>query len=202
MKQSVTHLESTLARLRGFRSSRTNAHRLIHGGADGWRGWSVDRFGGWLLSQSEGGLSSNQRELLTGLVAKVPELRGAYHKKLDRHVRQAGPENSSPELALGEAAPDEFDVMENGLRFSVSFQEGYSVGLFLDQRENRQRILDKTLARGFSVFPNGPANSEVLNAFAYTCALLRLRRSNRSARHQPGPFTEIPRLGTTQFPPE
>jgi 23S rRNA (cytosine1962-C5)-methyltransferase len=170
MNQPSTHLESALERMRAFRSSRTNTYRLIHGEAHGWRGWSVDRFGGWLLSQSEGGLSPNQRGLLSELVAATPELRGAYHKKLDRHVRQAGPENSSPELAVGDAAPDEFDVMENGARYAISFREGYSVGLFLDQRENRGRIREKTIARGFSVFPNGAANSEVLNAFAYTCA--------------------------------
>lgn len=159
-----------MARMRGFRSSGTNAHRLIHGAEHGWPGWSVDRFGGWLLSQSEGGLSPNQRQFLADLIDKVAELRGAYHKRLDRHVRQAGPDESSPTLAVGDAAPHEFEVNENGARFLISFGEGYSVGLFLDQRQNRERILEKKIARGFPVFPNGAAHSEALNAFAYTCA--------------------------------
>lgn len=156
--------------MRAFRSSGVNAHRVIHGAAHGWPGCSVDRFGGWLLSQSEGGLSPDQRQFLSDLIGRVPDLRGAYHKKLDRHVRNAGPEDSSPTLAVGEQAPEEFVAKENGARFSISFGEGYSVGLFLDQRENRGRIHEKKIARGFPVFPNGAANSEVLNVFAYTCA--------------------------------
>src|SRR5208282_2118674 len=43
------------------------------------------------------------------------------------------------------------------LRFALRFDEGYSVGLFLDQRDNRRRLLHRHGA------------SEVLNAFAYTC---------------------------------
>jgi 23S rRNA (cytosine1962-C5)-methyltransferase len=42
-------------------------------------------------------------------------------------------------------------VRENGVRFSLSFREGYSAGLFLDQRENRRRLLSGHLAAGFDL---------------------------------------------------
>jgi 23S rRNA (cytosine1962-C5)-methyltransferase len=70
----------------------------------------------------------------------------------------------------GEAAPDRFSVRENGVAYELSFTEGYSYGLFLDQRDNRRRLLVNHVAAGFPLFPNGPAGCEVLNCFAYTCA--------------------------------
>ncbi|NJN06377.1 MAG: hypothetical protein HC814_08450 [Rhodobacteraceae bacterium] len=75
-------------------------------------------------------------------------------------------------LALGNAAPGRFEVRENGVRFELSFHEGYSVGLFLDQRDNRRRLLTRHIAAGFP-YTDGPLDSsarpEVLNTFAYTC---------------------------------
>jgi 23S rRNA (cytosine1962-C5)-methyltransferase len=55
------------------------------------------------------------------------------------------------------------------VRFEMSFSEGYSTGLFLDQRDNRRRFLVNHVAAGFPLFERGPAGAEVLNAFAYTC---------------------------------
>ena len=49
--------------------------------------------------------------------------------------------------------------MENGVRYLINFGEGLSTGIFLDQRENRRRLLGMKLA-----------GKSVLNCFAYTCA--------------------------------
>jgi 23S rRNA (cytosine1962-C5)-methyltransferase len=72
---------------------------------------------------------------------------------------------------LGEAAPEHFPVRENGLQFELGFGEGYSVGLFLDQRDNRRRLLTRHVASDFPLLPSSIGNRrwEVLNAFAYTC---------------------------------
>jgi 23S rRNA (cytosine1962-C5)-methyltransferase len=49
--------------------------------------------------------------------------------------------------------------------------EGYSVGLFLDQRDNRRRLLHGHVASDFSLYGGRQAAApEVLNCFAYTCA--------------------------------
>jgi 23S rRNA (cytosine1962-C5)-methyltransferase len=61
-----------------------------------------------------------------------------------------------------------FTVLENGVSYELSFEEGYSVGLFLDQRDNRRRFLINHVAAGFPLL-NNPREAEVLNAFAYTC---------------------------------
>lgn len=143
----------------------TNAYRLIHGASDGWPGWYVDRLGDYLLSQSEHPLTSRQNAHLQA----VAGIKGAYHKLLNRHVRRTSVGEVCPLLAFGEAAPDRFTIRENGVQFELSFQEGYSVGLFLDQRDNRRRFLMNHVAAGFPLLPSGLKDSEVLNAFAYTC---------------------------------
>ena len=129
----------------------TNAFRVIHGASDGWPGWYVERLGDFLLSQSEQPLRADQREELARLM-KTLSARGAYHKILSRQVRRATVADSSPQLVLGEAAPERFEIMENGVRFEMSFNEGYSVGLFLDQRDNRRRFLTGHIAADFRLW--------------------------------------------------
>jgi 23S rRNA (cytosine1962-C5)-methyltransferase len=82
-------------------------------------------------------------------------------------------------LLFGEPAPPSFAIRENGLQYELSFNEGYSNGLFLDQRENRRRLLTGYIAPGF-MLPStsshgkteGPDQSvriTLLNTFSYTC---------------------------------
>lgn len=149
-------------------SKDTNAYRLIHGATDGSSGWYVDRLGEFLLSQSETDLTASQMETLRKTQINLG-IQGAYHKVLNRHVRQSKTPDVSPALVLGEKAPDEFLIRENGLKFLLSFREGYSVGLFLDQRDNRRRFLTGHIASGFPLFQDPAKGGEVLNTFAYTC---------------------------------
>ena len=141
----------------------TSAFRLIHGASDGWPGWFVEKLGDFVLSQSEAPLRDDQHQELSRL-AKIFSSRGTYHKILSRQVRRATTADSSPKLVFGEAAPERFEILEHGVRYELSFREGYSVGLFLDQRDNRRRLLTSHIAANF------PLNqSAVLNCFAYTC---------------------------------
>jgi 23S rRNA (cytosine1962-C5)-methyltransferase len=171
----------------------TNAYRLIHGASDGRPGWHVDRLGDYLLSQSECPLGKSQTGELERITISF-HLRGAYHKLLTRQMRTTSSTETSPELVLGEPAPPRFPILENGLRFHLSFEEGYSVGLFLDQRDNRRRLLTRHIGADFPLSRERSADSpvraitrhttrtglsalqqheapqlSVLNAFAYTC---------------------------------
>jgi 23S rRNA (cytosine1962-C5)-methyltransferase len=153
----------------------TDAYRLVHGASDGWPGWYVDRLGAYLLSQSEQPLSTGQHQKLEGIV-RAFSAHGAYHKLLVRQVRNPEIAQVSPRLILGQAAPQRFTIRENGLQFELGFHEGYSVGLFLDQRENRRRLLTGHIAAHFPLFgrkgegPSRGPRPQILNAFAYTCA--------------------------------
>jgi 23S rRNA (cytosine1962-C5)-methyltransferase len=144
----------------------TNAYRLEHGGSDRRPGWFIDRLGSYLLAQTEQSLTPADRTDLETLMRRCLS-HGAYHKALTRQVRTTKPTQVSPQLICGHAAPDRFSILENGLRFELSFGEGYSAGLFLDQRENRRRLLTGHIAAGFTVSPS--THPRVLNAFAYTC---------------------------------
>ena len=151
----------------------TDAYRLAHGASDtpGMKGWYVDRLGDFLLSGLEGDHRAYGSSLTQALELWMRRygLRGAYVKELKPRVRGVVPADASPQPCLGQTAPERFLVCENGMRFELSFQEGYSVGLFLDQRDNRRRFLVNHVAAGFPLFPDGPRSAEVLNTFAYTC---------------------------------
>ncbi len=136
----------------------TDAFRVVHGAADGWPGLYIDRLGEYLLAQSAAPLSVAQKERVQTCASRLGS--GAiYHKLLQREGRAA------PQCLWGMPAPQEFSIRENGLRFALRLDEGYSMGLFLDQRDNRRRLLTRHVAAGFEI----PAAPEVLNTFAYTC---------------------------------
>ena len=63
----------------------------------------------------------------------------------------------SPRPFLGRPVPAQIEIRENNLRFAVRPFDGFSVGLFLDQRDNRRRVAEAS------------AGKDVLNLFAYTC---------------------------------
>jgi 23S rRNA (cytosine1962-C5)-methyltransferase len=140
----------------------TDAYRVCHGAADSAPGWYVDRLGGALLAQSEA-----PPEPASLARWRTPGARSVYHKRLNRQVRRAEAAALGPQLLAGEPAPERFVVRENGLPFELSFAEGYSTGLFLDQRDNRRRLLTGHVAADFALPPL--AGTEVLNLFAYTC---------------------------------
>jgi 23S rRNA (cytosine1962-C5)-methyltransferase len=146
----------------------TTAYRLLHGASDGWPGWYVDRLGTHLYSQSENTLNAAQLEWL-GVLMKAAGCEGAYHKTLIKHVRQTAVAEVTPCCVLGAPASEEITIIENGLRYGIRFTEGYSVGLFLDQRDNRRRLLVKHAGGDFPLFPEGVREFHVLNTFAYTC---------------------------------
>ena len=156
----------------------TNANRLIHGASDREPGWYVDQLGDFLLAQSAEELNLARRQRLKSLET-MTAARGCYHKILSRRVGRSSPLNTSPQPVAGQRAPDRFVIRENGIRYEMSLVEGYSAGLFLDQRDNRRRMLTGHVAAGFSLFASAPVQEggkfaastpiQVLNLFAYTC---------------------------------
>ena len=146
-------------------STNTNTFRLINGAADGHSGLYLDKFGDYLLAQSEAALTAPQFELIRLCAAELGSL-GTYHKTLQKHVRKLAPELARPKLVDGTIAPDAFRLRENGVVYEASFREGYSIGLFLDQRENRSTWKKRQLPHAQNVADT----PHLLNCFAYTCA--------------------------------
>ena len=154
---------ATLLRDGFVHPGETDAFRRIHGASDGAaEGFYCEALGPFALIQSDIEPVS--------IPPAVESASGIYHKRLNRHVRTTAGEDAGPRLIRGHFAPGPFPVRENGVTYELSFHEGYSFGLFLDQRDNRRRLLVNHVAAGFPLFPDGAAGKEVLNCFAYTGA--------------------------------
>lgn len=143
----------------------TSAYRLIHGASDGWPGWYVERFEDFLVAESES-LPTPSDEARLRELADATQTRGVYYKRLARQAGRLATSEASPRHLFGSKLATDLTVRENGVRFAIRFDEGYSVGLFLDQRDNRLRNLTGHISAGFDL-PRGPLT--VLNTFSYTC---------------------------------
>lgn len=151
--------------------SCTNTFREIHGAADGKPASYQERLGAWLLLDGEEAPVASEASALVGSGGGTLPVRGVYFKRLLRQVTRASATEAAPQLLAGEPAPPRFPVREHGVSYELSVTEGYSVGLFLDQRDNRRRLLCGHVAAEFPLYAGeqNPA-PEVLNCFAYTCA--------------------------------
>jgi 23S rRNA (cytosine1962-C5)-methyltransferase len=132
-------------RLLLFPPDETDCFRLISGLADGFPDLTVDRFGEAVLVQTVAALRQ--------LPHSLPGLSQRF--ALFTQDRMPGA-RSRPQSSV--LTPRSFPVRENGLRYLIRMDQGFSPGLFLDQRENRRRL--REIATG----------KEVLNCFAYTCS--------------------------------
>lgn len=147
---SIPRLEEIISRSLGRRksldSSETNLIRLIDGGGDNLRGHILESYGdAWLISTTGPGLNHEIRDLLGGFGKPL------YWKRLDQHQKESPVHLSGPEM------PQYFTGLENGLSCRLSFQSGYSQGIFIDQRNNRAAL--KAMIK---------PGQTVLNTFAYT----------------------------------
>jgi 23S rRNA (cytosine1962-C5)-methyltransferase len=134
------------ARWMAFVAEETCAHRVASG-KDGW----ADRYGDWILWS--GGKPPRVDMLGDELSARYGFApRGYLAREL---VRKAT--DQKPAVLIAGEEPGEISVRENGLFYLVEPAGGYSSGLFLDQRLNRQWVRELGAKR-------------MLNLFAYTCS--------------------------------
>jgi len=139
------------ALLRDFEAEKTDAHRLATM-PDGW----VERFGRDILVSFR---TPEARERLT-LELHLWAAAVAFDcgRIFTRFLPRKNEERGQPQLLFGDAAENlQTTAMERQLKFEIDFAAGYSVGLFVDQRENRAYRRKLTPKR-------------VLNCFAYTCS--------------------------------
>jgi 23S rRNA (cytosine1962-C5)-methyltransferase len=137
-----------------FDSSITNAIRLIHAEGDGIPGLIVDSYNGVLVLQISHPSIDALKPIILELLVKHIAPKSIYEKSTS-FLRKKEGLSEARSLLWGEENPIP-EVLENGLRYSVSIVEGQKTGLFLDQREMRSLV--RTLSSG----------KRVLNCFAYT----------------------------------
>jgi 23S rRNA (cytosine1962-C5)-methyltransferase len=137
--------------MRDFEAEGTDAYRLCTI-ADGW----VERFRQDVLIsfKDQGG----REQLTTEFFLWVEAVGFNTQRIFQRVLPKRNEEREAPKLILGDSnSSSRTIVRERGLRYEIDFSGGYSVGLFVDQRENRS-------------FVRKTASERALNCFAYTCS--------------------------------
>jgi 23S rRNA (cytosine1962-C5)-methyltransferase len=133
----------------------TNAYRLVHAEGDGLPGLIIDIYDQTAVVQCHSIGMHQDREAIASALLSVYQGRvtAIYDKSKETLPGQyaAGIENG---YLHGEEQTRQ--VLENGLKFSIHWEEGQKTGFFIDQRDNRQ-LLQKYAS-----------DKRVLNAFSYS----------------------------------
>ena len=131
--------------------------RAIFGEADLFPGLTVDRFESVLVTQTLSLGMERIKDRLFPLLVKVlredgQDIRGIYERN-DVAIRGLeGMEQNKGWYPLpGETPPErtDVDIVENGITYTVDFENGQKTGFFLDQKYNRLAVA--RLARGRTV---------------------------------------------------
>ncbi len=139
------------ALLRDFQAEGTDAHRLCTI-EDGW----VERFGRDVLISFK--RVPGRERLIQELQSWASSVRFEFGRIFARFVPRKNEERESARLIFGDPAENLRTIAtERHLKFGVDFGAGYSVGFFVDQRENRRHV-------------RHIAPKRLLNCFAYTCS--------------------------------
>ena len=131
--------------------------RVIFGEADLFPGLTVDRFESVLVTQTLSLGMERIKNRLFPLLAKVlredgQEIRGIYERNdVALREREGMTQNKGWYPLPGETPPETttVDITENGIVYTVDFENGQKTGFFLDQKYNRLAVAK--LAKGKTV---------------------------------------------------
>lgn len=137
-----------------FEQTATTGFRLINGEGDFLPGLIVDRYGDILVMQISTLGMEKLRPFVIETLVECCNPKAIYEKSVLPSRKEEGLHDVQG-FVYG-TAESEVGILENGLKFSVSFIEGQKTGFFLDHREMRSLI--QQLAKG----------KRVLNCFCYT----------------------------------
>ncbi len=139
----------------------STAYRVVNAEGDGLPGLTVDRYGDFLMLQLYSAAWRPHLKQVTQILQELLDPHGIYEKNRPQKTREleaVSDSKSYGRLLAGKAAPRRLNVLENGLTFIVSLEQGLNTGLFLDQRRNRRDLMRRVEGK------------RVLNLFSYTGA--------------------------------
>jgi 23S rRNA (cytosine1962-C5)-methyltransferase len=133
----------------------TNVYRIVHGEGDGLPGLILDYYNGCIVMQAH----SIGMHIIRQEIAEV--LKEIYGSKLiSIYDKSSETLPKQPDLDISDSylygKSGNTEVLENGHKFFIDWENGQKTGFFIDQRENR-KLLEKY-----------SANKNVLNTFCYT----------------------------------
>src|SRR5881394_3719858 len=127
------------ARRNGIEAS---AWRVVHAEGDGLPSLIIDKYGPWIVAQLlSAGLETARADVVAGITAALaPE--GILFRN-DAGVRRHEGLPEEVVLAFGQV-PEVVEVVENGVKYLAAPWSGQKTGAFLDQRENRILVGQRT----------------------------------------------------------
>ena len=139
--------------------SDTNCFRLVHGEGDGLPGLIIDWYDGVCVMQAHSvGMFRAKAQICQALRDVFGDsLKAVYDKSSGTAPFKAGLELIDGYIWKADGfVGSETEVLENGRKFIVNWEEGQKTGFFLDQRDNRALVGRMAPGR------------RVLNLFCYT----------------------------------
>ncbi|HXP50232.1 MAG TPA: class I SAM-dependent rRNA methyltransferase, partial [Bacteroidia bacterium] len=148
----------------------TNVYRLVYGEGDGMPGLIIDFYNGTAVLQAHSIGMHREREKIVQALKDIygNSLKAVYDKSKESLSDRYGEKLENGYL-FGE--DKEKQVLENGNKIRVDWEEGQKTGFFIDQRENRKllgkytkgkKVLDCfCYAGGFSVYALKAGAAEV-----------------------------------------
>ncbi|MBW4509658.1 MAG: class I SAM-dependent rRNA methyltransferase [Scytonematopsis contorta HA4267-MV1] len=135
-------------------SETTNCYRLIATEGDGMPGLIIDWYNGTAVLQASSIGMYQQQDLIVECLQEIygDKLQAVYDKSAS--VLPKSLIQTENKYLLGTRGDGE--VLEYGHRFFVDWEEGQKTGLFLDQKDNRQRLAKYV------------SGKRVLNTFCYS----------------------------------
>ncbi|WP_017473250.1 class I SAM-dependent rRNA methyltransferase [Amphibacillus jilinensis] len=153
----IQKISAALARRSNFFASQvTTAFRVFNGEGDGIGGLTIDYYADYFLMTFYSDGIYQFKEIIVNAIQQLTVCKAIYEKK---RFDTGGKYIDDDDFVTGERANFPIIIKENGIHFAVDLNDGPMTGLFLDQREVRQRILDQYAA-----------GKTVLNTFSYTGA--------------------------------
>lgn len=146
-KSLITHRLQQAHRVRGslnLPNEETSAYRLFNSEADGLSGLTIDRFNRvCVIASTAYWVELNKTLIIDALKGLLPEDEFIWlpqHKSLAQDGWTKAETNEQTLTA---------EVLEGGIKYAVEFAHAQKTGLFIDQRENHQRIA--SMAKGKNV---------------------------------------------------
>ncbi len=136
-------------------SSDTTGVRLIHSESDGLPGFTVDRYGDYLVCQISTAGADFWKDTLVKILAEEVSCKGIFERS-DLSVRKKEGLSESAGLLWGEEPAEAIEICEDGRKYQINIRTGHKTGFYLDQRDNRSLVGACAM------------NREVLDCFSYT----------------------------------
>lgn len=137
--------------------SHTNAYRWIHGEGDGLPGLIIDVYNNNVVVQIHTLGMEKLKPFILKAILSTQEVNVVYEKSDTEARKKEGLSKINTGLLWGEKV-NLIEIYENEFKFIVDIVHGQKTGFFLDQRENRAKILKYLLDKSF------------INCFCYTGA--------------------------------